>query len=154
MLWSSGTVVAPLSTTFTHGCASTPAEEDPTQIKLNDLDVRLTRLERALQNQGQVQNGNQLESLRADIRAMHNDVDLLSNNLEASRKQQRDLYADLDQRLKNVESRGGGGAAAEAGAGGGTDDKSAYQAAANAPVKSASRSLNARVSVAVRATRT
>jgi tol-pal system protein YbgF len=71
---------------------------------------------------------------------MHNDVDLLSNNLEASRKQQRDLYADLDRRMKDLESRGvaGGGAAAagsgDAGAGAdsgapGSDDKAAYQTA-------------------------
>ena len=89
------------------GCLSTPPEEDPVQIKLNDLDVRLTRLEKVVQNQSQVQIANQLESLRADVRAMHNDVDQLTNNLEQSRKQQRDLYADLDQRMKALEGRGG-----------------------------------------------
>jgi tol-pal system protein YbgF len=36
---------------------------------------------------------------------MHNDVDQLSNSLEAGRKQQRDIYGDLDQRLKKLESR-------------------------------------------------
>jgi tol-pal system protein YbgF len=115
------------------GCASVPAGEDPTQIKLNDLDVRLTRMERALQNQGQVQLGNQLEALRADVRAMHNDVDQLSNSLEASRKQQRDLYADLDQRMKALETHGGGAAGIDAAgaAGGGGDDKSVYQSAFN-----------------------
>ena len=114
------------------GCASVPANEDPTQIKLNDLDVRLTRMERALQNQGQVQLGNQLEALRADVRAMHNDVDQLSNSLEASRKQQHDLYADLDQRMKSLEAHGGGAMSADSGAtGGGGDDKSVYQSAFN-----------------------
>src|ERR1700733_11352626 len=98
------------------GCMSTPPEEDPVQIKLNDLDVRLTRLEKVVQNQSQVQVANQLESLRADVRAMHNDVDQITNNLEQSRKQQRDLYADLDQRMKALEGRGG---AAPAGASGG-----------------------------------
>jgi tol-pal system protein YbgF len=126
------------------GCASTP-EEDPVQIKLNDLDTRLTRIERVVSNQSLLDLANQGESLRNDLRAMHNDVDQLNNSLEASRKQQRDLYADLDRRMKILESRGGAAAgagdpagAAGAGAPGsgapgdtaaGSDDKTAYQAA-------------------------
>lgn len=124
------------------GCASAPPEEDPVQIKLKDLDTRLARIERVVANQSLLDLANQSDSLRNDLRAMHNDVDLLTNNLEASRKQQRDLYADLDRRMKNLESRGGGagGAAAgsgDAGSGGadssaaGSDDKAAYQTAFN-----------------------
>jgi tol-pal system protein YbgF len=121
------------------GCASTPPEQDPVQIKLNDLDTRLARIERVVANQSLLDLANQSESLRNDLRAMHNDVDLLSNNLEASRKQQRDLYADLDRRMKNLESRGGAGSSGDAGSGGAgadssapaSDDKAAYQTAFN-----------------------
>ena len=126
------------------GCASTPPEQDPVQIKLNDLDTRLARIERVVANQSLLDLANQTDSLRNDLRAMHNDVDLLTNNLEASRKQQRDLYADLDRRMKILESRGAAGAGSAAGSGdagsGGTgadssapgsDDKSAYQTAFN-----------------------
>src|SRR5450631_2371736 len=94
------------------GCASTPPEEDPVQIKLHDLDTRLARIERVVANQSLLDLANQGESLRNDLRAMHNDVDELTNSLEASRKQQRDLYADLDRRMKNLESHGAAGAAA------------------------------------------
>jgi tol-pal system protein YbgF len=131
------------------GCASTPPDQDPVQIKLNDVDTRLARIERVLANQSLLDLANQNEALRADLRAMHNDIDQLTNSLEAGRKQQRDLYADLDRRLKILESRGGAGAAAgsgaaagaagsgDAGAGGSgadsaagaADDKAAYQAA-------------------------
>jgi tol-pal system protein YbgF len=121
------------------GCASTPPEQDPVQIKLNDLDTRLGRIERVVANQSLLDLANQSESLRNDLRAMHNDVDLLSNNLEASRKQQRDLYADLDRRMKILESRGGAGSSGDAGSGGAgadssapaSDDKAAYQTAFN-----------------------
>jgi DNA repair exonuclease SbcCD ATPase subunit len=89
------------------GCAATPPDEDPVQIKLKDLDTRLARIERVMANQSLLELSNQLEALRADVRAMHNDVDQLSNAIEAGRKQQRDIYADLDQRMKNLESRGG-----------------------------------------------
>jgi tol-pal system protein YbgF len=127
------------------GCASTPSEEDPVHIKLNDLDIRLTRIERVVANQSLLELANQGEALRNDLRAMHNDVDQLTNSLEASRKQQRDLYADLDRRMKNLESRGVAGAGAAAagpgetastasgaagdGAAAGSDDKATYQAA-------------------------
>jgi len=89
-------------------CASTPPEEDPVQIKLNDLDVRLTRIEKVMQNQSLLELSNQLEALRADVRGMHNDVDLLNNSMEAQRRQQRDMYADLDLRIKALEGRGAG----------------------------------------------
>jgi len=125
------------------GCASSP-EQDPVQIKLNDLDGRLARIERVMSNQSLLDLANQGDSLRNDLRAMRNDVDLLTNNLEASRKQQRDLYADLDRRMKVLESRGGAGTGSDAGSGdpgaggaGGdspspaSDDKAAYQTAFN-----------------------
>jgi tol-pal system protein YbgF len=122
------------------GCAATPPEEDPVQIKLRDLDTRLGRIERVVTNQSLLDLANQGEALRTDMRAMHNDIDQLSNSLEAGRKQQRDLYADLDRRMKALESRGGAGAAGSgdsglAGSSGagdasaGSDDKAAYQAA-------------------------
>jgi len=134
------------------GCASTPPDEDPVQIKLKEMDTRLERIERVMANQSLLDVSNQLEALRSDVRGMHNDVDQLSNSLESGRKQQRDLYADLDQRLKNLEARGNaasapgaapgaapaaGAAAAGAPAAAGAssadsgEDKPAYQAAFN-----------------------
>jgi tol-pal system protein YbgF len=126
------------------GCASTPPDEDPVQIKLKDLDNRLARIERVMANQSLLELGNQLEALRGDVRSMHNDVDQMSNAFEAARKQQRDMYADLDQRLKNLETRSGA-ATATAAAGpsagapavsnapdtsnAGVEDKASYQAA-------------------------
>jgi len=85
------------------------------QIKLNDVDTRLARIERVVVNQSLLEMANQVAALSSDMRAIHNDIDELNHNLELSRKQTRDLYADLDQRLKNLESRGApatGGAAA------------------------------------------
>ena len=128
------------------GCAGTPPEADPVQLKVNDLDTRLARIERVVANQSLLDLANQNEAMRADLRAMHNDIDQLNNRLETSRKEQHDLYADLDRRMKALEARGGGGSAAAAatgpgdagaagaGSGGssaasGSDDKAAYQAA-------------------------
>lgn len=128
------------------GCAGTPPEADPVQLKVNDLDTRLARIERVVANQSLLDLANQNEAMRADLRAMHNDIDQLNNRLETSRKEQHDLYADLDRRMRALEARGGGGSAAAAAsgpgdtgaagagsggasAGSGSDDKAAYQAA-------------------------
>ena len=121
------------------GCATTPPEQDPVQIKLNDLDMRLARIERVVANRSLLDLANQIEAARADLRSVHNSVDQLSHELGQSRKEQRDLYADLDSRLKKVEARAasapqvGADAAAPAAAAGAEaaagDDQSAYQAA-------------------------
>ena len=113
------------------GCASTPPEEDPVQIKLNDLDTRLARIERVAANQSLLDLANQLDALRNDVRAMHNDVDQLNHNLELSRKQQHDLYAALDQRMKALEGRGGVGGSGGASGGAGTSANTLVAGAAS-----------------------
>jgi tol-pal system protein YbgF len=136
------------------GCTTTPPDEDPVQIKLKDLDTRLARIERVMANQSLLDVSNQLEALRADVRSMHNDVDQLNNSMEAGRRQQRDLYTDLDLRMKKLELRssapapanapaapaspGGTAATVDAGAAAAAnsadangEDKAAYQAAFN-----------------------
>jgi hypothetical protein len=55
------------------------AEEDPVQIKLNDLDTRVARIERVVANKSLLELANQVEALRTDVRAMHNDVDVLNH---------------------------------------------------------------------------
>jgi len=105
-----GLRAASLAALVLAGCASTPPEQDPVQIKLNALETRLARIERVVANQSLLDLSNQIESLRSDVRAMHNDVDQLNHSLDASRKQQHDLYADLDQRLRALEGRGVGAA--------------------------------------------
>jgi tol-pal system protein YbgF len=127
------------------GCASTP-EEDPVQIKLNDLDTRLARIERVVANQSLLEMANQVAALSSDMRAIHNDIDELNHNLELSRKQTRDLYADLDQRLKNLESRGAaatGGAPASVPPGGAAAPAAAASPAAAATETSDSASYQA-----------
>jgi tol-pal system protein YbgF len=126
--------VACLALLTVAGCA-TPAEEDPVQIKLNDVDTRLARIEKVVANGSLLELSNQMGELRADLRAVHNDIDQLNHALDTSRKQQRDLYADVDQRLKVLEARSGvvaSGAAPSAGAAGGAGAAGAAGAAAAA----------------------
>jgi len=112
-------------------CATNP-EKDPVQIKLNDLDTRLARIERVVANQSLLDLANEIEALRSDVRALHNDVDVLSNSLEANRKQQRDLYSDLDHRLKALEARGASSPVPPGGTPGGVPGSSGAPAPATA----------------------
>ena len=96
-------------------CATNPAE-DPVQIKLNDVDNRLGRVEGVVNNQSLIDMSRRLDALEAQLREQRGSVEVLQNGGEGLRKQQRDLYADLDKRITALE---GGGAAAGSGAGAG-----------------------------------
>jgi tol-pal system protein YbgF len=91
------------------GCASTPPEEDPVQQKLTDLDGRMERTERSVNNQVAV--SQHVDEMQAQLRDLQGRLDELEHANQALTKQQHDLYADLDKRL------GGGGAAGAATAG-------------------------------------
>jgi len=46
------------------GCATSP-EEDPVQIRMNDLDARLQRIERVMTNQSLLEMAQRIDSLQA-----------------------------------------------------------------------------------------
>jgi tol-pal system protein YbgF len=96
------------------GCASAPAADDPIQLKLNDIDARVTRIERIISNQSLVELAQHLDQVQADVRQLRGRVEELEYNAEAMKKQQRDLYSDLDKRIAAL--GGGSSGAAAAGA--------------------------------------
>jgi tol-pal system protein YbgF len=124
------------------GCETNAAEPDPTQVKLNDMDQRLGRVERVVSNQSLLTLSQRIDVLEAQVRELRGTVEELQNNNEALRKQQRDLYADLDRRLKAAAAPGGGtapaglapaaGPGAPVAAGSGADDQAAYNRAFDA----------------------
>jgi tol-pal system protein YbgF len=89
------------------GCETT-SEPDPTLVKLNDVDERLGRVERVVNNQSLLRLSERIDGLEAQLREMRGTVEELQNSNETLRKQQRDLYADLDRRLTAMQSAAGG----------------------------------------------
>jgi tol-pal system protein YbgF len=85
--------------TMLAGCSLTRSEEDPVQVRLNALDARLTKLERIMSNQSLLEMAQHLDAVQAEVRTLRGQVDELQNGSEAMRKQQRDLYADLERRM-------------------------------------------------------
>lgn len=125
------------------GCAST-SQPDPMQVRLDDVDQRLGRVERVVNNQSLIQLSERIDALETQLRALRGEVDELQNTDQGLRKQQRDLYADLNQRVTALEGQikiaaaaataassgaattGGGSAAPEAAGGAADSDQAAY----------------------------
>ncbi|HEX3838565.1 MAG TPA: tol-pal system protein YbgF [Steroidobacteraceae bacterium] len=81
------------------GCATSPEEDPVLQGKLGDLDSRTSKIERVVQNQSLVTLAQRADQLQNEISVLRGRIEVLENANETLRKQQRDLYADLEKRL-------------------------------------------------------
>ena len=82
-----------------------------TQIQ-KQLDDRIAAFETQLKSQGLVELFSQVENLKADVAKLRGQLEVLTFEQEQAQKRQRDLYVDLDSRLRKIE--GGPGASASA----------------------------------------
>lgn len=85
------------------GCATTP-EVDPMQVRLDDLDARVGRIDRIVANNSLVQLSQQIEAQQQELRQLRGRIEELQNDNARLRQEQRDLYADLDKRLTEARS--------------------------------------------------
>jgi tol-pal system protein YbgF len=83
------------------GCATTP-EVDPVQLRLDDLDSRVGRIDRIVSNQSLMQMAQRVDTLQEEMRVLRGRLEELQNDNLKLRKEQRDLYADLDKRLSEA----------------------------------------------------
>jgi tol-pal system protein YbgF len=74
-----------------------------TQVQ-KQLDDRIIALESQLKSQGLVDLFNQVEQVRSDIARLRGQVEVLTYELEQAQKRQRDLYVDLDTRVRKLET--------------------------------------------------
>jgi tol-pal system protein YbgF len=88
------------------GCAVAP-EDDPVQIRLNDLDQRVQRIERVLTNQSLLDLAQRIDRVQNDLRGIRGEVEVLQNSSEGGKNQTRSLYTDLEKRLAALETLGG-----------------------------------------------
>ena len=54
-------------------------------------------------NRNQIDFANQIEAIKADIAKLRGQIEVLSYELEAAQKRQKDFYVDLDGRLRKLE---------------------------------------------------
>ena len=69
------------------------------------LDQRIAELEAQARNRSIIDLFNQVETLKTEFARLRGQIELLQNEMENTQKRQRDLYVDLDGRLRKVEAQ-------------------------------------------------
>ena len=87
------------------GCSSLSPTEDPAALRMTDLEARLIRIERVVENQSLVQLASELDRLRSEATALRGELETLRFETENSDSRQRELYVDVDRRLQTLETQ-------------------------------------------------
>ena len=69
------------------------------------LDQRVGELEAQARNRSIIDLFNQVETLKTEFARLRGQIELLQNELETTQKRQRDLYVDLDGRMRKMEAQ-------------------------------------------------
>jgi tol-pal system protein YbgF len=69
------------------------------------LDARIAELESQARNRSIIDLFNQVETLRTEFARLRGQLELIQNELETAQKRQRDLYVDLDGRMRKIETQ-------------------------------------------------
>jgi tol-pal system protein YbgF len=88
------------------GCSllETQPAEDPVLVRLDDLDRRMQAIERIVQNQSLVNLTQQVSAMERRDSELQGQVESLEYESETTADRQRQLYADLDARIQELEA--------------------------------------------------
>ncbi len=101
------------------GCTTMASTQpDPTEVKVAELEQRVNMVERRVDNESLIQMNSEIASLEEQVRGLRGVVEQLQFELDSARKQQRDLYMDLDGRIQSLQGGSGSAAAVPAAAAG------------------------------------
>lgn len=79
---------------------------DDLRAQVDSLSGRMAKLEEAVKsqpNQPVIELANQIELLREELKSLRGQVEVVNNSIEGTAKRQRDMYVDLDARLRRFE---------------------------------------------------
>ena len=99
----------------------------------SSLNQRIGALESTVKSQGLVDLLKDVEDIKADVAKLRGQYEVLTYELDQSQKRQRDLYLDLDGRLRKLEGTAPGAPASAAPSGADAGATSASGAAAPSP---------------------
>ncbi len=83
---------------------------EATNQRLAQIQDRVAALETQLKSQGLVELFSQVEQLKSDLARLRGQIEVLTYEQDQQQKRQRDLYVDLDSRLRKLEGGPGGAA--------------------------------------------
>lgn len=115
-------------------CSSLTPVNDPVYLRITDIEARLIRIERVLENESLISLAGDIAALRSEVQTLLGEVETLGFELENQAQGNRSLYIDLDQRLNELataQERLRSAPVASAPGGGlvGVTDQQAYDAA-------------------------
>jgi tol-pal system protein YbgF len=98
-----------------HAAQAAFFEDDDARRRIESTNMRLSQLERRIEErlaaleqqtkgQGLADLANQLQVLQSDVAKLRGQIEVVTYELEQAQKRQRDLYVDLDTRLRKIES--------------------------------------------------
>ncbi|MGD8378198.1 MAG: tol-pal system protein YbgF, partial [Gammaproteobacteria bacterium] len=95
--------------------------DDPVAIKLDQVEERVDHIDRVLKNQSLVDLSDRIDELQQEVRQLRGDLETLRHDVDGLKQRQRDLYLDVDHRLRALELNMGGSAGGSQSASGGPD---------------------------------
>ena len=91
------------------GC--TVRDDDPYAVRQRELEARVNQLDQVFKNQSLQGMSQRIDGMQEQLDKLRGDVEVLEHSEDLDKKQQRDLYQDLDKRLQKLELGLGAGAA-------------------------------------------
>ena len=79
-------------------------EDQELQQRLTQQEERLTKLDATLRSQGLVELLQSVEALKEEIAKLRGQIEVNANQIETTQKRQKDLYVDLDNRLRKLKA--------------------------------------------------
>lgn len=86
------------------GCELLQPADDPVLVKLDELDRRMQAIERVVQNQSLVNLTQQVGAMERQNDEIAGRLETLEHGSETTADRQRQLYADLDARIQELET--------------------------------------------------
>ncbi len=81
-------------------------DDDEARARIEALKGEHTELVKRVDgiNRNQIDFANQIEAIKADIAKLRGQIEVLTYELEATQKRQKDFYVDLDSRVRKLEA--------------------------------------------------
>lgn len=103
MLIRLSSIVAALAIAAAIAMGTTDAADPATEQRLASIDARLRQLEGVLDNRVLLDMLQRIDDLQRELQAVRDASDRTAHELEGIKDRQRELYLDLDRRLRAVE---------------------------------------------------
>ncbi len=124
-------VACALAATVSAPALAQSGESGAQRSATDRLEQRVRRLENVLDSEQLVRLMQKIDALDQQIRELRGSIETQSHRLEEMRDRQRNLYSDLDRRLRELEVAGRQGAPQESGSDGGSGEGADSQGSGN-----------------------